>query len=838
MVHTESRRPDAPPRVWPLMAIAIGVVLLSILGPIGTFGIWDPPELEIAELSRRVAIQLLGADDLILEGADNSPVTRGVLGRGELPFTSIAVGFRLFGLHDWAARLPLAFWGLVGVLATGLLVLRMADGRSAAFAVGVLGTTPFYFVQSRAILGEIVALAAVAMAVSGLGVALFDGSEGKALGNWGGVRLAGAALGMAGLLAGFLSRGALTGVALPTLAIGFCWLLTRGWVTRKEDPWAFSLALLTIGLSIGAAWWGVASLVRAGLQPGRFILAAGAKGAVDPQGWTVDGLVGDLAHGLFPWSALAPLGIAKVLSPPTGISGGQLERESRLRLLMIVLLATAVATQAVLVPVVGSATYPPIFSFAVLIGTGLRDLERAASGSRVIALGTLAILALLLLDFTTLPEKTLVPFGVGGAAFPEGFAGTGRLLFQTGAAPLAVLSFFTLAEPIATASIVPEWRAWKRKLFPPRPSTWLFVLLTLEALLMGLALLGAASAVGLDLGQFAGVGRRWRLLAMVGWIAFPLVLAIVPVLFLALGAAFERLRRASRLSGAVLVWAGAVACGLVLSVGYYPALGRELSPRHVMASYQRLSHAGEPLALFDVGRGSASYYVGGNLPEFDSALRSFEWLTGESTRRWLVVRDSHLGTLNSLYRGLPGRRGTAEGNLPVLGPRSGQILLVSNLLRAGEEGGSPFDDSVRSGTAPPGHPLHAELGGKLQVLGWEIADSSNALVDRLSPGHKYEFRIYWKVVAPLTGEWRTFIHIDGQQRRFNGDHDPLEGRYPPRLWRVGDTIVDRYAFALEPNFSAGRYQVFFGLFVGSRRLQVTRGEHDVDRLKAGSVQVE
>src|SRR4051812_10404777 len=87
------------------------VALLSLFAPLAASGIWDPPEREVAEFSRRIALNLLGGHGLAVEGANNEVPTRSELGRGELPFTSIAVGFRAFGLHDWAGRLPLALWG-------------------------------------------------------------------------------------------------------------------------------------------------------------------------------------------------------------------------------------------------------------------------------------------------------------------------------------------------------------------------------------------------------------------------------------------------------------------------------------------------------------------------------------------------------------------------------------------------------------------------------------------------------------------------------------------------------------------------------------------------------
>src|SRR5687767_8473073 len=78
-------------RPW-LAALAAVVTVASLLGPISASGIWDPFELRIADLARRIALNLLGAQDLLIDGATNSVPSLGELARGQLPFTSVAVG--------------------------------------------------------------------------------------------------------------------------------------------------------------------------------------------------------------------------------------------------------------------------------------------------------------------------------------------------------------------------------------------------------------------------------------------------------------------------------------------------------------------------------------------------------------------------------------------------------------------------------------------------------------------------------------------------------------------------------------------------------------------------
>ena len=55
---------------------------------------------------------------------------------------------------------------------------------------------------------------------------------------------------------------------------------------------------------------------------------------------------------------------------------------------------------------------------------------------------------------------------------------------------------------------------------------------------------------------------------------------------------------------------------------------------------------------------------------------------------------------------------------------------------------------------------------------------------------------------------------------------------------TGDLIADRRAIVLEPNFGAGEYRVYIGLYSGSRRMPVERGSASDDRLEAGTLLVE
>ena len=281
--------------------------------------------------------------------------------------------------------------------------------------------------------------------------------------------------------------------------------------------------------------------------------------------------------------------------------------------------------------------------------------------------------------------------------------------------------------------------------------------------------------------------------------------------------------------------------GFVLCFGFYPALANQLSPKEVFESYARIHKGNEPLALLGVGGRTAAYYAGGQVETLGDTQRAFQWLEAyePGSRRYLATRAEDLAKLNQLYRQASHARGEPAQNLPVLDARSSQILLVSSALRSGEKNQNPLMKILLPGPPSPQHKLTVNMEDKLEVVGYDLTDLNGKLIDVVGPGRKYHMRTYYKVLAPVTTEWEAFIHIDGYRRRHNGDHKPLDGKYPFSLWLKDDYIVDDYEFSLEPNFTQGTYTIFFGLFVGDNRMKVISGPNDNDnRIDGGPLRVQ
>jgi Dolichyl-phosphate-mannose-protein mannosyltransferase len=926
------------------IAIALPLLFFFVLPPLTRAGLWDPHELNVADLARRIALNLHGAGDLALEGADNSLPHLNDLGRPQLPFTSIALGFKTFGLHEWAGRGPLALWGLVGVLATYGWVSRLVDRRAGLFAAVALTTMPLFFVQARTMLGDIVMMSAFAMAFGGLLVAVFDrGDEGEP--NLG-ARAFWSLVAVVGLAAGYFTRGALIGVATPTLAVALAYglsLANAGPGRRPLDTVAHAAGVLAGILGLYFAYRGITAL--GGPRTPDLNPWIGAMIRPPTKYPTFDFTIGHIAEGLAPWSAFAPFAFGRLFMSPKTHSTDAHARESATRMALLIATGLAFVAHGWMAARTDLVAFAAPSIIAAACGVALRDYERGAHPSVAMGVGTAVFLATFHHEIHNLPEKAFNAFAVVGAVFPESFKPHSYLIWTIVLVGFAAIAFLTFVE--RDAERVPFAPVNYLKVLIALRDAWDGMLaLAFFALVAGASLAGLAVWIGtraharwlptlssqmrdgvlnawwatafiplaVIFGMFfwcdvwlwafgrarpltkssatrgfepfetlggelknAGLGTSMKDLVVgklvvtltntkdgIGPTALiilaPLMYLQVPLLvflglyfgagmrplvagafalpagvavFLFMGFAGDLLR-GSR-AAFLVVFAGTV--GAILCFSYYPALANQLSPKEVFESYQKVKSGNEPLALFGVGGRTAAYYAGGQPMILKDANGAYDWLMGgeSGSRRFLAVRAEELPRLNRLYRE---RTGTGK-NLPVLDARSSQIILVASALRGDEKNENPLDKVVF--TAPPQvqKKLEANLEDKLEVIGYDIVDTTGKLVDHVAPGKKYHMRTYFKVLAPVASEWEMFIHIDGFHRRHNGDHKMAEGKYPMSLWLPGDIVMDDHEFTLEPNFSPGPYTLYFGLFVGETRLKVKSGPTDGEnRVNGGALRVQ
>ena len=845
-----------------LMPVAAATIALAFLfAPLAKLGIWDPYELDAADLARRIAIATFpvpamhgwepgpgvgpAPDPLWMPDAQNTMPTLSDLGMGELPFTSMALSFRVFGLREWTGRLPLALWGLAGALAAYAFLARMVDRRAGLYATVVLVTMPLYFLHARTMLGDVVTMAALAFALAGLGGAVLDrGAVARTL--WG-------LLGALGLVAGYLSRGLLVGVAIPALAVGLTALIRQAGVrpvfgvATDRDVAGDVVAGLALGIGVAAAAAGLWLLrnTPAAAPLSRHLGVALLARA--PTEATFDLTLRDLGHGLFPWSAFLPFAVGRLFRPPPladDTPAHERERETWLRVLLLVALGIGFAAFAVLGPRAGALPFSGPVVLAAIAAVAIRDFERGAPPSRALALGTLVLGLVLYLDLTRMPEKALAAFSVDKPAFPKSFEAQSATILRwtlalfTGLVGLSWLegprdqeeggfTGWARARTNAYVDLLRELsRVWSGNL--------VFVAVVIEAALVGL---GAMVFFGRRLG-WGPVERLPKFFADISvnlWWATAAVAFLAPVAYVLVRDGFRVLVRAGRVPRALATVMAGLLAGGVLAFGYYPALAAQLSPKEAFETLAKLGGQEQPLGLLGVRARAAAYYGTGAVVPFSDPARAFAWLTEDQNkpdapRRWLLFKAEDLPRLNSLYR-----RQMAK-NLPVLDGRSSQILLGSN-LPGGAPDQNPLASIVLDEPPRPAHPVDASFRGELTALGWDVVDASGRPVDTVVPQTPYRIRFYYRVEEPISGTWKAFLHIDGFGRRYNGDHAVLDGRYPMNLWNPGDHIVDDLVFQLEPNFLPGDYNVFFGFFSGDTRYSVTRGQAQDNRVVGGPLRV-
>ena len=105
-------------------------------------------------------------------------------------------------------------------------------------------------------------------------------------------------------------------------------------------------------------------------------------------------------------------------------------------------------------------------------------------------------------------------------------------------------------------------------------------------------------------------------------------------------------------------------------------------------------------------------------------------------------------------------------------------------------------------------------------------------------GQRFGITWYWRALAESASSQQVFVHIDGFGLRLNGDHVPVDGKYPTSLWLKGDVIVDSQTLTVPANYQNGDYTIYVGLFRGSKRLEVKSGtSDDANRVDAGLLSV-
>ncbi len=235
---------------WLLPGAALTALWLLLYG---SFALLRPPLLDDADsVHAEVAREMLARHDWITLYADGIRY----LEKAPLLYWSMAASFRVFGVHTWSARMPLAFSALALLLVVYALGRRMfASEWAGFFAALVLASSFGLFIFTRTLIPDAMVCLWLTIAMLAFWRSLDEPTR------------ASAATFAAACALGVLTKG-LIGLVFPLLIIGIYLLMTRRLAHLRRwhpllgllvffaiaAPWhiAAGIANPTVGLPVGA----------------------------------------------------------------------------------------------------------------------------------------------------------------------------------------------------------------------------------------------------------------------------------------------------------------------------------------------------------------------------------------------------------------------------------------------------------------------------------------------------------------------------------------------------------------------------------------------------------
>jgi len=123
---------------WLLVVLISSTLLFSNLGG---WGLWSPDEPRYAEVAREMVV----TGDYLVPHLNGEVYTK----KPPLLFWVDALSYRLFGIKEWAARLPVALMGLITILATMYLGSHLFYPAVGLWGGLILLTTPWFTWEAR-----------------------------------------------------------------------------------------------------------------------------------------------------------------------------------------------------------------------------------------------------------------------------------------------------------------------------------------------------------------------------------------------------------------------------------------------------------------------------------------------------------------------------------------------------------------------------------------------------------------------------------------------------------------------------------------------------------------
>jgi 4-amino-4-deoxy-L-arabinose transferase-like glycosyltransferase len=177
--------------------------------------------------------------------------------------------------------------------------------------------------------------------------------------------------------------------------------------------------------------------------------------------------------------------------------------------------------------------------------------------------------------------------------------------------------------------------------------------------------------------------------------------------------------------------------------------------------------------------------------------RPEEWRKGDVVRgqyRFRVPIDVPPGTYTLCLA--PG-----EERLGGLWPWGRRVTLNTLTVEPAAEG--------RTFEVPPiQHPLRANLGDQVELLGYDLASPA------IQPGQVVSCTLYWRALQGMDQNYTVFNHLvdPGGQAWGQWDNQPARGQMPTTRWVPGQVIADPYQIPVSADAPAGTLELQVGMY--------------------------
>ena len=783
-------------RIPPIWWIALFAVVL-VLPRLGSFGFWDPWELKIAEHARDMASSSSIVDVTVDKRFTAEP---------PLDLVLSAIGMRVFSVGEFGGRVGNGLCAILAILALYWAGLGLLRRRAAILAALALGSLPLFVLESRQIVSDMPLIAALALAMGGLGRYAWPADGVR--------RPRDLIVACVGLGMGLLSGGALLGVVLPCLALTGSLLVGFGLRPRPQSAsngtalcapgvgpdvppdTVFGRGLFVQGARGRALLLALAALgvllfiltLATGNVAGKFSLLLGGVPRAGTPSTTFDFFVRQLGFGLFPWSALAVFALGRPLIRLGGGNEPEGDRLAFVQLYLLVFAAFGFALSSFFVLMTGEARFVALAPIALAIGA---LLDEALEGERaepvlglLVATGTMVVAR----DFVLTPEE--------------------------------LVSVHTLAKV--------KW-----------PLT-----LKMGPVFIAIGVLFAG-------GVYTGLATRGRALGRVA--------------LRELGAAGRWRRRIEKVVveagryGIQVAVAAAVLFALVVSQYLVPRMSKDTSFKPLLESYSRFATHGERIGRYKVEAQGAGFYSRKEMVDLPNTERVAEFLRS-GDRVFALVSATELAPLDVALK-------TGHVSYFVVDGASSRFLLVSNRLDGGEKDENPLKRDVWMAPVLPkvvaSEPNQPEGAPKPEGVKTEWPDQPAPWKWRVPVKTMFEdaielvgadfpasmrrpgtipLTLYFRVHKKPKPGFRVFVHFDAPgEPRLLGDHALLNGTFPTDYWLPGEYIRDTYDVEVPlMTTPAGKYTVLMGFWPGGegKRLKITAGQNDgADRTQVGFIEI-